>query len=79
MILKIKREGSKEGSYSWEFRDGITSLDVEQEEISPTVKDSPGTIETWIHYSIHGDFVHQSLNTESYLLNDKGQTIERLY
>ena len=73
MILKIKRKASDVVSPSrdaWEFTDCISDVSCE----IPAL----GEKTTFIHYKRHGEYITQLITGEAYLLNDNGQTIERI-
>ena len=70
MILKVKRIG-KSGKDAWEFIDEITNPTVDIGGISDN--------SIFINYrQKDGTFVDQMIDTETYLLNNDGKTIERI-
>ena len=74
MILKLKRSLPSnieiDGHKAWEFIDNITKCTKEIQGM--------GDDTTFIYYEKNGESISQMVDDEAYLLNDKGQTIERL-
>ncbi|MEI6296231.1 MAG: hypothetical protein WCO84_01115 [bacterium] len=75
MILKTKREAVtdnlNEKVWAWEFKDGITQITSEEVGLLEKSK--------YIFYTHKGADIIQAVDNETYLLNDEGKTIERLF
>lgn len=69
MILKIKRE-SENGDYAWEFIDEISNPTVEVGKL--------GVASLFIEYYFQGTRTRLLIDSEAYLLNNEGKTVERI-